>query len=229
LEGLARDTWPAFWKWTDEFLEEQVGDEVVRVERVSLQSSEFAYFSKDFGHSDMPFREFSRQLSSPHRQFNLYMAEQPLLEQLQADVEAPFLSEFLEVDKVLVWDGVGTKSLPHQDEVENVMCVLRGSKKFFIASPFQTDKVYGGQKQGAPKNYSPVDFQSPDLSQFPLFAQATVYEADIQAGDCLFLPALWWHQVNSAPSRTIAVNHWWQAHSLAVSSWNEHAFWAPVD
>jgi hypothetical protein len=31
---------------------------------------------------------------------------------------------------------MGTVSLPHQDDTENIMCVLKGHKNFTIVSPF---------------------------------------------------------------------------------------------
>jgi hypothetical protein len=34
----------------------------------------------------------------------------------------------------------------------------------------------------------------------------------IDAGDCLFLPAFWWHTVRSSPDETIAVSHWYKPH-----------------
>ena len=40
-----------------------------------------------------------------------------------------------------------------------------------------------------------VDIDHPDTEQFPLFASAERYEADLEPGDVLFIPALWFHNM----------------------------------
>ena len=35
------------------------------------------------------------------------------------------------------------------------------------------------------------------------------FEADMEAGDCLFIPSKWYHQVESSSERNLAVNMWW--------------------
>jgi ribosomal protein L16 Arg81 hydroxylase len=44
---------------------------------------------------------------------------------------------------------------------------------------------------------SQVDIFSPDLEKFPNFKNAVVHEAVIGPGDILFIPACWWHFVES--------------------------------
>ena len=65
-------------------------------------------------------------------------------------MEPRFLSKYLKIEKVFIWDGIGTKSLPHQDDAENIMCVIKGSKTFYIASPFESNLVYAGLKKDYP-------------------------------------------------------------------------------
>ena len=40
-----------------------------------------------------------------------------------------------------------------------------------------------------------VDIDHPDSGQFPLFASAERYETDLEPGDVLFIPALWFHNM----------------------------------
>jgi len=67
-------------------------------------------------------------------------------------------------------------------------------------------------KKGFPANYSPVNFEDPQ-PEFPNFKKAITHFVKLQAGDCLFLPAYWWHRVRSSPEETIAVSHWYKPHS----------------
>ena len=59
---------------------------------------------------------------------------------------------------------------------------------------------------------SPVDIKEPDLQRFPLFAEAKPYRCNIKEGDVLYMPAFWWHEVQSQPDhierRNLAVNFW---------------------
>jgi|LauGreDrversion4_2_1035121.scaffolds.fasta_scaffold220881_1 hypothetical protein len=95
------------------------------------------------------------------------------------------------------------------------MCVLSGWKDFTIVSPFHSDFVYMGHGD-LPANYSPVNFDDPS-DEFPKFSDATVLKVRIQDGDCLFLPANWWHRVTSAPVETIAVSFWYEPHDRVIS------------
>ena len=60
---------------------------------------------------------------------------------------------------------------------------------------------------------SPVDIQDPDLERFPRFAEAKRLHCSLGPGDVLFMPAFWWHEVQSHPDpverRNLAVNFWW--------------------
>jgi lysine-specific demethylase 8 len=113
-------------------------------------------------------------------------------------------------EKVLFWHGIGTVSLSHTDDKENFMCVIKGWKQFTIVSPFESHKVYMGQSMDSdqvPANYSPVNFDEIDYELFPDMHDVTVHKVMIEEGDCLFLPAWWWHRVTSSPDETIAVSH----------------------
>ena len=49
-----------------------------------------------------------------------------------------------------------------------------------------------------------------------MFKDAKVHTIRIQDGDCLFLPANWWHRVSSSPIETIAVSHWYIPHDISI-------------
>ena len=48
---------------------------------------------------------------------------------------------------------------------------------------------------------------APDLSRFPEFALVTRFVGCLGPGDCLWIPAGWWHEVFT-PSFTVAFNMW---------------------
>lgn len=60
------------------------------------------------------------------------------------------------------------------------------------------------------QNYSEVDFFEPDFEKHPLFKDVKgKIMAVTEPGDMLFMPARWWHKVNSDPGRNIMVNYWY--------------------
>lgn len=67
---------------------------------------------------------------------------------------------------------------------------------------------------------SPVDIARPDLKRFPKFSEAKRTKCVLKPGDVLFMPAFWWHEVQSYPdpneNRNLAVNFWYARHNLST-------------
>jgi hypothetical protein len=69
-----------------------------------------------------------------------------------------------------------------------------------------------------PNNFSSVDLSRPQAelaNEFPLLAAATCFEVTVNAGQTLYLPAGWFHEVTSFGSKDghMALNYWWVAFS----------------
>jgi hypothetical protein len=57
-----------------------------------------------------------------------------------------------------------------------------------------------------------VSLADPDFGRFPRFreALAAAQVAELGPGDALFIPALWWHHVESLDRElNVLVNYWW--------------------
>ncbi len=99
----------------------------------------------------------------------------------------------------------GTLSPLHQDLPENLHVMVKGKKRIILFSP--SSPVYPARFSELP-NHARVDPEKPDYERFPGFSKAQPYTVDLEAGETLFLPSLWWHHFhNLAPS--MAVNFWW--------------------
>jgi hypothetical protein len=131
---------------------------------------------------------------------------------LKNDVELPgLMNDLMNIDIVTYWHGYGTLTKPHTDAMENMMCVYAGYKNFTIVAQYDRQFIYAGHG-GLPDNYSPVEFVAPDYNKWPEFRKARVKTVQILPGDCLFLPAYYWHQVGSSPGVSIGVATFFTTH-----------------
>ena len=58
---------------------------------------------------------------------------------------------------------------------------------------------------------SMVSLDEPDLERYPRFADAlaAAEAAELEPGDALYIPYLWWHGVKSLEPFNVLVNYWW--------------------
>lgn len=123
--------------------------------------------------------------------------------------------------KARVWVGNRTHVATHFDESSNIAVVVAGRRRFTLFPPQQLDNLYVGPLHltiaGPP--VSMVDCDRPDLSTYPRFAQAWEHAlvAELEPGDAIYIPPIWWHDVRALAPFNVMVNHWWEEEG-AVSS-----------
>jgi oxalate decarboxylase/phosphoglucose isomerase-like protein (cupin superfamily) len=56
-----------------------------------------------------------------------------------------------------------------------------------------------------------VHVTAPDLERYPRFARAldVAQEAELSAGDAIFIPRDWFHHVEAIERFNMLVNYWW--------------------
>jgi hypothetical protein len=113
-----------------------------------------------------------------------------------------------------IWLGNGVVTPAHFDESNNVACVVSGRRRFTLFPPEQIANLYIGPIGHAPTGtpISLVSFREPDFRRFPRFreALAAAQVAELEPGDAIFVPTLWWHHVESLDKHNMLVNYWWQ-------------------
>jgi hypothetical protein len=124
-----------------------------------------------------------------------------------------------------MWFGNRAMIAPHYDIHDNIACVVAGARRFTLFPPDQIKNLYVGPTLGAPGGVpiSMVDLQNPDFQRFPRFAQAieVAQQAVLEPGDALYIPAVWWHAVESMQSINVLVNYWWGGLSESLISPND--------
>jgi hypothetical protein len=112
-----------------------------------------------------------------------------------------------------IWLGNRITTPAHVDEWNNVACVVAGRRRFTLFPPEQVANLYVGPLDFAPTGaaMSMVSLRDPDFTRHPKFrdALAAAQVAVLEAGDCLFIPPLWWHRVESLEPLNVLVNYWW--------------------
>jgi len=113
-----------------------------------------------------------------------------------------------------MWLGNSVTIAAHQDPSENIACVAAGRRLFTLFPPEQVANLYIGQFETTPAGVpiSLVDFDNPDLERFPRFPRAmeAARSAELEPGDAIFIPYLWWHHVRSLEKINMLINYWWK-------------------
>jgi hypothetical protein len=114
-----------------------------------------------------------------------------------------------------LWMGNRAVVGPHNDNPDNIACVISGRRRFRVFPPEQFANLYIGPMELNPAG-RPVSFvavNNPDLERYPRYARALAAsrEATLEPGDAIYIPSLWWHSVESLASFNLLVNYWWES------------------
>jgi hypothetical protein len=119
-----------------------------------------------------------------------------------------------------IWLGTPSNVSSHYDTFDNLACVIAGRRRFTLYSPELIGQLYIGpiDRTLAGPPVSLAASSPPDDARFPLFREVRdqAWVCELAAGDALYLPKLWWHQVESLAAFNGLVNFWWDA--LAAGS-----------
>ncbi len=112
-----------------------------------------------------------------------------------------------------IWIGNRSVTQTHFDINYNLVCMVGGRKRFVLFPPDQTGNLYMGPLEttvsGVPT--SMASLENPDFQAHPLFREAlkAATVADLEPGDALYVPYMWWHHVSSSDDLNVQVNYWW--------------------
>jgi cupin-like protein len=112
-----------------------------------------------------------------------------------------------------LWLGNRVTVQTHYDLSQNVACVVAGRRRFTLFPPEQLVNLYVGPLEFtlAGQPISMVRLHAPDLEKYPRFTQALEHAqfAELEPGDAVFVPYMWWHHVESRERFNVLVNYWW--------------------
>jgi hypothetical protein len=112
-----------------------------------------------------------------------------------------------------IWLGTAANVSSHYDTFDNLACVIAGQRRFTLYSPEFISRLYIGpiDRTMAGPPVSLAASSAPDDQRFPLFrgVRDQAWICELGPGDALYLPKLWWHQVESTAAFNGLVNYWW--------------------
>ncbi|XP_034692267.1 uncharacterized protein LOC117919243 [Vitis riparia] len=162
----------------------------------------------------------------------IYLAQVPImnvenddkvqLATLIEDIQTPAFLETKTLASINLWmNSAQARSSTHYDPHHNLLCIIAGCKQVVLWPPSASPLLYPMPIYGEASNHSSVALEEPDFSIHPRAEHSMKHSQKVilHAGDALFIPEGWFHQVDSN-DLTIAVNFWWR--SNITSSLSEH-------
>jgi hypothetical protein len=112
------------------------------------------------------------------------------------------------------WLGNQSRISAHWDLPDNIACCAVGHRRFTLFPPSELENLYVGPLHVTPsgQDVSLVDFHEPDFEKYPRFREALkkAQVAELEPGDALFVPSMWWHHVEALDSFNLLINYWWR-------------------
>lgn len=179
-------------------------------------------FTRKLATIDQLLDLITRQRGS-ERPWSIYAGALPVSKHLPGFFDANAMPLLDRGRKMLVslWLGNRTRTAAHWDLPQNLACVVAGRRRFTLFPTEQVANLYVGplDRTLAGQPSSLVDLDAPDLDRFPLFAEALACSevAELEPGDALYLPSLWWHGVRSEAEVGAMVNFWWRDGDVDIS------------
>jgi hypothetical protein len=117
-----------------------------------------------------------------------------------------------------IWLGHASNVSAHFDAFDNVACVVAGTRRFTLYPPEAIEGLYVGPLDNtmAGQPVSLAASASVDDDKYPLFGKIReqALRAELTPGDGIYIPKLWWHQIESMASFNGLVNYWWDAFAV---------------
>ncbi|WP_437883870.1 cupin-like domain-containing protein [Pseudomonas sp. LRF_L74] len=138
-----------------------------------------------------------------------YMGNNAVPAQLMELIRFPdYFEESLYI-KPRIWIGPkGTLTPLHRDDSDNFFAQVWGRKSFILAAPHHREALgtWSTSPDGGLEGCS-FNPDAPDYEAFPAAREVTFYRVVVEAGEILFIPDGWFHQVESV-STSLSVNFW---------------------
>lgn len=218
IKNMAKK-WPAYQKWTMEYLKEVVGDK-----KVPLYDSSKADPSKPINASaaEMKFTEYIDLIKETPTDLRIFLFD-PIKSapKLLEDYIAPkdLMGGFLDSYPNMFFGGKGSETFLHYDiDLAHIFHTHFNGRKHVILFDYKwKDRLY----QIPFATYALEDYkvEEPDFEKFPALKGVKGVEAFLEHGDTLFMPTGYWHWMKYLDgSFSISLRAWDKSWSVKARS-----------
>ena len=191
IEGFIND-WPAFSKWSLDYMKEIAGDKEVPLYDDRPVNYEDAFNEP---HTIMKMSEYVDLLQSKPTKYRIFLwnilKEIP---QLQQDFEFPdFGLKLMKGLPFLFFGGESSHTFMHYDiDLANIFHFhFDGKKQCILFNQKQNKHLYKIPHSLITRE--DIDFANPDFTKWPALRNAQGWIAELNHGDVLYMPEGYWH------------------------------------
>ena len=193
IEHLIED-WPAYKKWSLDYIVEVAGDKMVPLYDDRPINSEYKFNEP---HLKMKMSEYITLIKSKPTKYRIFlyhlMKEVPAL---QKDFKFPDIGlRFIKQLPMLFFGGENSKVFMHYDiDFANILHFqFHGEKQCILYPPSQSKYLY--KVPHALISREDIDFSNPNFEKFPALREAVGYVTNLSHGEALYMPEGYWHQM----------------------------------
>ena len=191
IERLIED-WPAYDKWSLDYIKEVAGDKTVPLYDNRPISSKYKFNEP---HLHMKMSEYIDLMRSQPTKYRIFlyhlMKEVPLL---QKDFLFPEIGlKIIKQLPMLFFGGENSKVFMHYDiDFANILHFhFHGKKEVILFDQKQNDYLYKIPYSLITRE--DIDFHNPDYAKWPALKKANGYIANLEHGNVLYMPEGYWH------------------------------------
>ncbi|MBY8964039.1 cupin-like domain-containing protein [Flavobacterium sp. D11R37] len=191
IEKLTQD-WPAYEKWSLNYIKEIAGDKVVPLYDDRPVSHKDGF---NDAHAQMKMSEYIDLLQKEPTNYRIFlynlMKKVPVL---QNDFRWPDLGlNLVKQLPMLFFGGENSKVFIHYDiDYSNILHFhFHGKKRCILFHPDQTPYLY--KVPHALISREDIDFDNPDFEKWPALKHAQGLVANLKHGEMLYMPEGYWH------------------------------------
>jgi hypothetical protein len=195
--------WPALQRWTPDYLKAKVGSRLIEYQGGRVGDPSFER-DKEAHRREAAFDAFMELIMKPFSGNDAYITAFNSMRNCDAlsvlDEDLGFMDKFLDPGAVqpngMIWIGPrGTFTPLHHDLTNNLIAQVVGRKRFKMLPASEVGRLYNDTHVFS-RIYNLED-PSIDLAVYNRLPGARAYEITLEAGEVLFMPLAWWHQVTS--------------------------------
>jgi len=205
--GASKQT--AFSKWTDDYL--KASDKADKL-RVYVENGRKEDRSKSS--IELPNLPFFADYLNSYASADQFMISDvvPALKpdyELPSALQCPLLKKSF-MRALMHLNGGNTKSVLHHEHYEDIHCVLAGNKNYLLANPASNhEHIFIDADDAEAGEYVAVDVDAVDAVKYPGIRKVIFYNADLKAGDCIYIPSTWMYADKTSDGRQLAMSVWW--------------------